>query len=124
MGWSGDGPHPIGFYERMLSARGEQPVGSTASINWHRYADPDADALVDAFEQTADPVRQRQIGQALQKSFVENVPAIPLFLNPSWGEFNSSRITGFPSKENPYARLSPNHVPETLLVMTRLEVSP
>lgn len=122
LGWSEDGPHPIGFYESMLSARAVKPVGESASINWHRYADPEADGLVDAFEQTADTKRQHEIGQALQQSFVENVPAIPLFLNPSWGEFNSSRITGFPSKENPYARLSPNHVPETLLVMTQLEM--
>ena len=41
------------------------------------------------------------------------------------GESSTVRaLRGFPSKENPYARLSPNHVPETLLVMTRLEVSP
>ena len=123
LGWSEEGPHPIGFYESMLSARAVKPVGESASINWHRYADPTADALVDAFEHTSDPVKQLQIGQLLQKSFVENVPAIPLFLNPSWGEFNSTRIKGFPSRDNPYARLSPNHVPETLLVMTQLEVS-
>ncbi len=122
LGWSEDGPHPIGFYESMLSARAVQPVGETASVNWHRYAHPNADALVDAFEQTADPAKQLKIGQTLQRYFVEEVPAIPLFLNPSWGEFNSSRIQGFPSKDNPYARLSPNNVPETLLVMTRLEV--
>jgi peptide/nickel transport system substrate-binding protein len=124
LGWSEEGPHPIGFYESMLSARAVKPIGENASINWHRYAYPEADALVDAFEQTADPQRQVEIGQALQTAYVENVPTIPLFLNPSWGEFNSDRITGFPSEDNPYARLSPNHVPETLLVMTQLKVAP
>ena len=123
LGWSEDGPHPIGFYESMLSARAVKPVGEIASINWHRYAHPKADELVDRFEQTADPETQLRVGQELQRFFVEDVPAIPLFLNPSWGEFNSTRITGFPSAENPYARLSPNHMPEALLVMTQLKMT-
>ena len=108
----------------MLSARAVQPIGETASVNWHRYAHPEADALVDAFEQTADSAAQLKIGQTLQQFFVEEAPAIPLFLNPSWGEFNDTRIQGFPSQEDPYTRLSPNNVPETLLVMTRLQVVP
>jgi peptide/nickel transport system substrate-binding protein len=53
--------------------------------------------------------------------FVETVPSIPLFPGPSWGEYNTKRFTGFPSKENPYAKLSPNNPPEYLLVLTELK---
>ena len=51
------------------------------------------------------------------------MPAIPLYPNPSWAEYNISRFHGFPSKENPYADPSPNKFDrgETLLVLTTLE---
>ena len=61
-----------------------------------------------------------EIIQTLQHRFIERAPAIPLFLNPSWGECNKKRFVGWPSFENPYARLSPNNPPETLLVMTKV----
>ncbi len=49
-------------------------------------------------------------------------PAIPLYPNPSWAEYNTSRITGFPSAVDPYADPSPNKFDrgEVLLVLTRL----
>ena len=33
---------------------------------------------------------------------------------------DTSRITGFPTSEDPYATLSPNTVPDALLVLTRV----
>jgi peptide/nickel transport system substrate-binding protein len=57
----------------------------------------------------------------MQMLFAENAPSIPLFPNPSWGEFSTARFDGFPSKENPYAKLSPNNPPEYLLVLTELK---
>ena len=122
LGWSNDGPHPVGFYKSMLSAKAVKPIGENTGINWHRYADPNADMWIDRFEQSADPNVRLESAQALQKTFVEHIPAIPLFLNPSWGAYNDSRITGFPSADHPYARLSPNHPPEQLLVLTQLKV--
>ena len=48
-------------------------------------------------------------------------PAIPLFANPLWGAFNTKRITGFPTAEHPFAKLSPFSDPEDLLVLTALK---
>ena len=121
LGWSPDGANTISFYESMLSQQKVMPVGEAAPVNWHRYGHPEASKLVAAFEATADIEIQRSVAQRLQQIFVEHAPALPLFLNPSWGECNTQRFTGFPSEENPYARLSPNHPPESLLVLTKLE---
>jgi peptide/nickel transport system substrate-binding protein len=51
------------------------------------------------------------------------VPAIPLYPNPSWAEFNTSRFKGFPTAAAPYADPSPNKFDrgETLQVLTALE---
>ncbi|MEC7987660.1 MAG: ABC transporter substrate-binding protein [Myxococcota bacterium] len=120
LGWSTEGPTPQGFYGDLMSAKKIKPVGEAATVNWHRFSDPVTDELLMDFERTPHPQQQKAILQKLQDRFIEQAPAIPLFLNPSWGECNSKRFIGWPSAENPYARLSPNNPPETLLVMTRI----
>ena len=53
--------------------------------------------------------------------YAQQVPVIPLFKNPSWGEYSTKRFVGWPSKENPYAKLSPNNSPDYLLVLTEIK---
>ena len=98
-----------------------QPIGDPSPNNWHRFGAPEMTALEAQFEQTTVFETQHKIGLEMQRIFLERAPAIPLFAAPAWGESNSARFTGFPSQDNPYARLSPNHPPETLLVLTALE---
>jgi peptide/nickel transport system substrate-binding protein len=57
----------------------------------------------------------------MQMLYATSAPAIPLFPGPQWGEYNTTRFTGFPSEEDPYAVLSTYQHPDRLLVMTRLE---
>ncbi len=120
LGWSEPYPAPYGFYRAMMSSDTRKPLGDGAPENWHRFALPRADELLRALEQTADPAEEHRLTAELQRLFVEHAPAIPLFPGPSWGEFNSSRFTGFPSADQPYAPLSPNLTPQALLVLTRL----
>ena len=60
------------------------------------------------------------------RTFAAEAPAIPIYPNPSWGEFNTRRFTGFPSAANPYADPSPNKSDraETLLLLTTIEPRP
>jgi peptide/nickel transport system substrate-binding protein len=118
LGWSVDGPTPYTFYRWLMSSSTVKPVGVPSMGNWHRYASPEADRLIEAFEREPDPAAQRRLVDDLQRTFVAEAPAIPLFPQPSWGEFNSRRFTGFPSGEEPYAALSPNKFPDCLLVLT------
>lgn len=56
----------------------------------------------------------------MQRVFVDQAPALPLYPGPSWAEYNRGRFDGFPSKTNPYADASPNKFDsgEVLLVLT------
>jgi peptide/nickel transport system substrate-binding protein len=56
----------------------------------------------------------------MARRFVAVAPVIPLFPSPSWAEYNTSRIVGFPDAGDPYARPTPNRMPECLLILTRL----
>jgi peptide/nickel transport system substrate-binding protein len=98
-----------------------KPVGVAAPENWHRFGDPRADELLGALEATDDPARELALTHELERLFVTQAPAIPLFPGPLWGAYNSTRFTGFPDRDDPYAPLSPNLSPQSLLVLTRLQ---
>lgn len=123
LGWSFEGPTPFTFYRCLMGSDSVRPVGETWGANWHRYGSPAADRVLDAFETAADPARQRELVRELQAIFLAEAPAIPLYPNPSWAEYNTQRFTGFPSQEDPYADPSPNKFDrgECLLVLTRLQ---
>jgi peptide/nickel transport system substrate-binding protein len=120
LAWSNEGPTPFRFYGGLMSARGVKPIGESASSVWSRHGSTAMDQVLDAFAATADPEEQRRLVSLMQQIFVDEVPAVPLFPNPSWGAYNDTRFTGWPSEDNPYARLSPNTEPDPLLVFPRL----
>ncbi|WP_437931480.1 ABC transporter substrate-binding protein [Sorangium sp. So ce291] len=120
MGWTTVEPTPYNFYRDLMSAELVKPVGDMSARNWHRFGAREADTLFRAFEAATDPAEQKRILEALQMIFVQTAPVIPLFKNPSWGEYSTKRFTGFPTMENPYAKLTPNNPPEYLLVLTEL----
>jgi peptide/nickel transport system substrate-binding protein len=123
LGWSFEGPTPYTFYRWLMSRATVKPEGTASLSNWHRYASPEADRLLAEFEREATPAGQRRLSTALQRVFAAEAPAIPLYPNPSWAEYNTSRFQGFPTAARPYADPSPNKYDrgETLLVLTALE---
>jgi peptide/nickel transport system substrate-binding protein len=120
VGWSIEGVAPYTFYRWLMSPETVMPLGKPAVGNWHRYASAAAAPVFAELERTTDPVRERELEVRLQELFVEEAPAIPLFPNPAWGEFNSRRFKGFPDAAHPWAALSPNKMPDALLVLTAL----
>jgi peptide/nickel transport system substrate-binding protein len=118
LGWSVDGPTPYTFYRWLMASSTVKPVGVPSMGNWHRYTSAKGDQLIAALEREPDPAKQRRLSDELQRTFVAEAPAIPLYPQPSWGEFNTRRFVGFASAEDPYGALSPNKFPECLLVLT------
>jgi len=122
LGWSFEGPTPYTFYRWLMASSTVKPLGEASMGNWHRYGSPAADQALHAFELEADPARQKRLADELQRTFVKEAPAIPLYPNPSWAEYSVARFSGFPSQENPYADPSPNKLDrgDCLLVLTAL----
>jgi len=122
MGWSIEGPAPWHLYRWLMSSDTVKPLGQVSAGNWHRYSSPAADSVLAAFETATDLAEQRRLGVAMQRVFVAEAPAIPLYPNPTWAEFNTRRIVGFPTAADPYADPSPNKMErgEILLVLTSL----
>jgi peptide/nickel transport system substrate-binding protein len=122
LGWSFEGPTPYIFYRWLMSSATAKPIGETSMGNWHRYGSATADSALAAFELESDPEEQRRISDDMQRIFVAEAPAIPLYPNPSWALYNTDRFKGFPSEKDPYADPSPNKFDrgDLLLVLTKL----
>jgi peptide/nickel transport system substrate-binding protein len=88
--------------------------------NWNRFGDARTDALLAEFERTDDAAAEHALMRQIEARFVATAPAIPLFSSPVWGVYNSRRFAGFPSANEPYAKLSPHSEPEDLLVLLHL----
>ena len=119
IGWAPRGPTPYTFYRSQMGNETRRAVGSPSTENWHRFASREADRELGRFEAVAEPNEAKAIARRLQALYVDAAPSIPLFNRPAWGEFSLRRFTGFPSKANPYTRLSP-YLAERLLVMREL----
>lgn len=117
--WSNNGATPYEFYRGAMSTTVVKPVGEKATENYHRFGDPAADRLIDAFAATTDPKVQQAKAGELQKLFAADAPVVPLFAGPEWGAYTDARFTGWPTKDNPYATLS-NRSGTTVLVLTTL----
>jgi peptide/nickel transport system substrate-binding protein len=120
LGWSSVTTTPYGVFRGLMSSATVQPVGQGAAENWHRFALPAADEILRALEGTTDSAAEHRLVRELERLFAAHAPAIPLFPGPAWGECNLRRFVGFPSAEDPYAPLSPNLDPQSLLVVTRV----
>jgi peptide/nickel transport system substrate-binding protein len=121
LGWTEVNPTPYGVYRHLMSSESKRPVGEAAAENWHRFALPEADALLARIETTTDPAEEHALTEQAQMLFVDHAPAIPLFPGPLWGEYSTRRFVGFPDADNPYAPLSPHWQPQPLLVLTELK---
>lgn len=122
LGWSYEGATPYLFYRWLMSTATLKPVGEASPGNWHRYGSEEADRVLEEFERASEFEEQHRLAAEMQRIFVAEAPAIPLYPNPSWAEFNTSRFEGFPTEANPYADPSPNKFGggECLLVLTNL----
>ena len=60
------------------------------------------DRWIEQYTQTQNTEKRQDILNQLMKFTAENLPFIPLWSNPTWFQYNSSRIVGWPTEENPY----------------------
>jgi peptide/nickel transport system substrate-binding protein len=112
-------------YRQMMSKATTAPIGEAAvGGNYGRYVSAKGDQLLDQFAQTAEPGKQKDLAQQIQQVFADEAPLVPLYPNPLWYEYNSTRFTGWPSKDNPYVLGTYGQIAfsgEPLIVLTTIK---
>lgn len=109
-------------YNSLLSSEFYAPNGELAPSNFERYRNPDTDALLAEYKKTVDPARQVEISRELQKVVYQQLPVIGLYYGGLWGLYNTSKFTGWPTAENPYAPPQ-TYDSSPLLVFTKLKLA-
>jgi len=111
LGFGSRGPTPYEFYRGQMDGTLVRKAGERTEANFHRFADAEATKLLRRIEQTSNAAETTALMTDLQRRFVQSAPSIPLFIAPQWGVYNTTRITGFPSRFRPYANAVPTGAP-------------
>lgn len=101
--WGQTAPDPYGQFENWLDPK---LIGGGVG-NFERYSGADATQYLDAYASAAGPAAQRQAAQELGNLVATQVPIIPIMYGASWGEYNTSKVKGWPSQANNYDPVQP-----------------
>jgi peptide/nickel transport system substrate-binding protein len=99
----GASTNPYFTYDSKLASTNTAPVGKSASAgNQSRFSNPTVDAALTAAAGTTDQAAQKAAYAKIQGIIADQLPYIPVYVNSMLTEFNTSRATGWPTKDNTY----------------------
>jgi peptide/nickel transport system substrate-binding protein len=99
----GASTNPYFTYDSKLATTNTAPVGKSASAgNQSRFSNPAVDAALTAAAGTTDQAAQKAAYAKIQSIIADQLPYIPVYVNSMLTEFNTSRATGWPTKDNLY----------------------
>ena len=105
-------------YKRAFSASDKGKTRFTSQ----RWFNPEVEALLTEFTQTADPAKQKEAMNKAQRIVAENMPMMPVFNNPNWYQYNTKRFSGWVTAETPFVNPSiTRNNPARLLHLLALE---
>ncbi|GCE45854.1 peptide ABC transporter substrate-binding protein [Thermosporothrix hazakensis] len=119
--WTNNGPTPYFLLEGLLHSTRSADIGKAAVSNFERWKDAETDKLLDQYATTTNEDKQKEAIQGIQKIMVEKLPVVPLFYGPTWYEYNSSRFTGWPDKDNAYSVPAPFTYPDAAVTVLNLK---
>jgi peptide/nickel transport system substrate-binding protein len=101
----GPSSNPYFTYNPHYSTSATAKVGQAAgnSGNYARYSNPAVDQAIAAAGATNDATVQKQQYAIIQQQIIKDLPYIPIYVNSTLTEFNTSRATGWPTNDNKYA---------------------
>ena len=115
------GPAPYYELRQELYGPNSAPIGKTASSNWERYYNKKVDNLIKAYAATTSSAKQHQIVDQLQAAMVRDVPIIPITEGVDWYQYNTKSISGWVTKQNPYAKPAAYEVPDWGVMLLHLK---
>jgi peptide/nickel transport system substrate-binding protein len=104
-----------------MGAENYAPIGKAATgCDFERFKNGQMDQLFAKFRATLDTGQQHALVNQMQRLFMQYMPVIPTTINALWYEYNPTRYTGFPTKDNYYVAGPVWAQPDRLVVLTRL----
>lgn len=98
--WSMVATNPILAYQEYFST---SRIGKTWHAG-HGVNSPEIDNLIDSFGKIGNTQDQEEVISELQEYTAQNMPFIPLFSNPTWFQYSTKKVVGWPSEQDPYVQ--------------------
>jgi peptide/nickel transport system substrate-binding protein len=101
----GASANPYYTYNPRYSTGSTVKVGQAAASggNYSRYSNPVVDAALKKAAATNDVSTQKAQYAIVQKQIVKDLPYIPIYVNSTLTEFNTTRAKGWPTNSDKYA---------------------
>jgi peptide/nickel transport system substrate-binding protein len=93
---------PYTTYNGFLNGALTAPIGKTAASNFSGWNDPATNAALKAFNNTNNLTTQKAEVAKIATTVATQDPMIPLMAVGSFGQYNTTRWTGFPDAAHPY----------------------
>ena len=100
MNWSLNGIDPIVTYKDYFHT---SRIGKSWQAGHGIYSQK-VNQLIDNYSRTQDDDKRQTILNELMKFTAKKLPFIPLWSNPTWFQYNSTNIIGWPTERNPYVQ--------------------
>jgi len=121
--WTNSGATPFDMFSSMFDGLYDKSVGKSASWNYGRYKNDESTRAFTEYANAADDAARTTAMATIQKTFVEDVPAIGMDVRPSLGIYSTTDWTGWPNDDQPYTDGAPTGF-NMSLVMTKLQPTP
>jgi peptide/nickel transport system substrate-binding protein len=114
-------PNAYSYYYNLLDSTLAPKAGSTDTVgNFGGYDNAQVDADLATIAGTTSATVQNPAFYDIEQHMVDDVPLIPLFEQQNEQEFNGAKITGYPTRSNPYASAAIYMQPDIGWVMMRI----
>lgn len=119
MHWTDGGTTPYDLYSDTMDGRWLL-AGDEVDYNFGRYENPEVTELLNTYATSSSDEDRTAALEQIQKTFVEDVPVIPVGTHPVLGEYNTRNYVGWPSEDDQYATADPLQ-PSAAMVLTKLK---
>jgi peptide/nickel transport system substrate-binding protein len=113
---------PYGYLYANLSQNAFIPKGQDGSAtgNWEHFSDATATSQLNQWKVTFAPAKQKAIAAKLEKTFLQHLPIIPLFVGPRWSTYSTRYFHCFANAKNFYGDPIFTTFPDNILSLTRI----
>jgi peptide/nickel transport system substrate-binding protein len=102
--WGQTADTPYGQYDNWLDP---SLIGGAVG-NFERFDSPAATAALKAYATAGSAAADDTAIKTLGNIVSTQLPIIPVMYGAAWGEYNASKVTGFPTASNPYDPAQPS----------------
>jgi peptide/nickel transport system substrate-binding protein len=113
---------PYSYFFTAMHENAYIPTGQEATLtgNWIHFKNTQATGLLNKWKVSLNPKVQKSLATQLQNIWLDQLPAIPLFIGPRWSTYSTKYFHCFTTPKNFYGDPIFTTFPDNVLSFTRI----